>query len=82
MSLQTLYNAFGSKFGVFSVLMDVIIAGDHDPVTLADRVEFTTLDAIVDPWELLRAVVRVAAPILERLDVIYPTLRGASASDP
>lgn len=81
-SLQTLYNAFGSKFGVFSALMDVIIAGDHEPVALADRVEFTRLDAIEDPRELLRAVVLVAAPILERLDVIYPTIRAAAASDP
>ena len=81
-SLQTLYNAFGSKFGVFSALMDVIVAGDHDPVALADRVEFISLDAIQDPRELLRAVVLVAAPILERLDVIYPTLRAAAASDP
>ena len=81
-SLQTLYNAFGSKFGVFSALMDVIIAGDHEPVALADRVEFTRLDALEDPRELLRAVVLVAAPILERLDVIYPTIRAAAASDP
>ena len=69
-------------FGVFSALMDVIIAGDHEPVALADRVEFIALDAIEDPRELLRAVVRVAAPILARLDVIYPTLRAAAASDP
>ncbi len=80
-SLQTLYNAFGSKFGVFSALMDVIVAGDHEQVALADRVEFTKLDAIDDPRELLRAVVRVAASILERLDEIYPTLRAAAASD-
>ena len=81
-SLQTLYNAFQSKFGVFSALMDVIIVGDHEPVALADRVEFTALDAIEDPRELLRAVVRAAAPILDRLDAIYPTLRAAAASDP
>ena len=81
-SLQTLYNAFQSKFGVFSTLMDVIIVGDHEPVALADRVEFTALAAIEDPRELLRAVVRVAAPSLDRLDAIYPILRAAAASDP
>ncbi len=81
-SLQTVYNALQSKFGVFSALMDVIIAGDHEPVALADRVDFIALDAIEDPRELLRAIVRVAAPILARLDVIYPTLRAAAASDP
>ena len=81
-SLQTLYNAFGSKFGVFSALMDVIVAGDHEPVALADRVEFTTLGTIDNPRKLLQAVVRVATAILARLDVIYPTLRAAAASDP
>ena len=81
-SLQTLYNAFQSKFGVFSALLDVIIAGDYEPVAMTDRVEFTALDAIKDPRELLRAVVRVAAPILDRLDAVYPTLRAAAASDP
>lgn len=36
-SLQTLYNAFGSKYGLFTAVMDVVIAGDHEPVALADR---------------------------------------------
>ncbi len=80
-SLQTLYNAFHSKFGVLSAVMDVVVAGDHGPVAVADRPAVKALDTINDPEELVRAVVAVAIPILTRLDVIFPTLRAA-ASDP
>ncbi len=81
-SVQTLYNAFTSKFGLFSALIDVIVAGDHQPVAIADRPEVRALGAIDNPHELLRAMVRAATPILDRLNVIYPTLRAAAASDP
>jgi AcrR family transcriptional regulator len=80
-SLQTLYNAFESKFGVFSAVMDVIVAGDDEPVAMADRPAIRALAAIDDPAALVRAVVDVTLPILARLDVIYPTLRAAT-SDP
>ena len=81
-SLQTLYNAFGSKFGLFSALMDVIVAGDHEPVALSDRPETQALRAIENPERLVRAIVAAAVPILSRLNVIYPTLRAAASSDP
>lgn len=81
-SLQTLYNAFGSKFGLFSALMDVVVAGDHEPVAVADRPEVTALTSMENPSTLLRAAVRAAIPILERLAVIYPALRAAAESDP
>jgi AcrR family transcriptional regulator len=80
-SLQTLYNVFDSKFGVFSAVMDVIIAGDHDPIAMADRPAVTALDTIDDPEELVSAFVDVAIAILTRLDEIFPTLRAAT-SDP
>jgi AcrR family transcriptional regulator len=80
-SLQTLYNAFDSKFGLFSALMDVIVAGDHQPVALADRPEFRALDDIDDPGEYVAAVVAAAVSVLVRLDVIFPTLRAAAESD-
>jgi len=81
-SLQTLYNLFESKFGLFSALMDVIVAGDHEPVALADRTQFRALATIDSPEEYLGALVAAAVPILMRLDVIYPTLRAAAVSDP
>ena len=81
-SLQTLYNIFESKFGLFSALMDVVIAGDHQPVAISDREHVRALDDIDDPSTYIEALVDVALPILERLSTIFPTLRAAASSDP
>ena len=80
-SLQTLYNAFESKFGLFSRLMDVIVAGDHEPVALADRDDQRALSSLTDAKALIAANVILAIEILARLDEIYPVLRAAAASD-
>jgi AcrR family transcriptional regulator len=81
-SLQTLYNAFESKFGLFSAVMNVIVAGDHEPIALADRPEVRSFDQIEDATELIGAAVDVALPILARVDEIFPVLRAAASSDP
>jgi AcrR family transcriptional regulator len=81
-SLQTLYNTFESKFGLFSAVMDVIVVGDHEPVALADRPDLRAIEDIDDPAQLVGAIVATSTPILARLDRIYPTLRAAASSDP
>ena len=81
-SLQTLYNTFDSKFGLFSAVMDVIVAGDHIPLAVGDRPDVRALESIEDPRLLVSAIVQTATPILSRLDRIYPTLRAAASSDP
>ena len=81
-SLQTLYNAFDSKFGVFSAVMDVVIAGDHEPLTMAERPAAHRLHTIDDPRALVRAAVAGAVPVLARLARIFPVLRAAAVSDP
>jgi AcrR family transcriptional regulator len=81
-SPQTLYNAFGSKSGLFSAVVDVVVAGDHEPVAVADRPAVRVLDEIEDPVELVRAAVAAATDIVVRLEAIFPVLRAAAASDP
>lgn len=81
-SIQTLYNAFGSKFGLFSAVMDVVIAGDHRPEAIAERAPVRTVDSITDADELLDQLVALATEVLERLRPLYPTLRGAALSAP
>jgi AcrR family transcriptional regulator len=75
-SLQTLYNAFGSKFGLFSALMDVIVAGDHEPVALSDRPETQALRAIENPERLVRAIVAAAVPKSPRPTSASPSMPG------
>jgi AcrR family transcriptional regulator len=80
-SPQTIYNAFQSKAGLFAAVMDVVIAGDHEPIPLANRPDVAALRTIDDPGAFVRAAVAVAVSILQRLQPIYPTLRAAAASD-
>ena len=80
-SLQTLYNAFESKYRLFSAVMDVIVAGDHDPVPLADRPALRSIEEIDDPIEVIDATVAAALPVLARMSEIFPVLRAAAASD-
>jgi AcrR family transcriptional regulator len=81
-SPQTIYNVFGSKADLFGAVMDVVVAGDHEPVPIADRPEVAALRTLEQPVALLRAATAVAVSILARLNPIYPTLRAAATSDP
>jgi AcrR family transcriptional regulator len=81
-SLQTLYNGFGSKFGLFRGLIDVTVAGDHEPVALADRAEVRALDELDDPEAVVRAAVAVTLPVLVRMNEFHPVVRAAAVSDP
>ena len=82
MSPQTLYNLFESKSGLFAAVMDVVVAGDHEPIPIAERPDVAALRTIDDPVAYVRAATAVAVSILARLDPIYPTLRAAAVSDP
>ena len=69
-SVQTVYSAFGSKVGVLAAAHDVAIAGDHEPVPLADRDWFRALSqsqTAADAWttalEQMHASTARVAPI-------------------
>lgn len=79
-SLQTLYNMFKSKFGLFSALMDVVVAGDHERVSVTERPNVVALEQITDPKKYVAGLVAVAVPVLHRLNAIYPVLQAAAAS--
>jgi AcrR family transcriptional regulator len=81
-SLQTLYNAFTSKYGLFSAVMDVVVAGDHEPVPISDRPALRSIEEIDDPAGVIDAAVAAAVPVLSRVDEIFPVLRAAAAADP
>ena len=78
---QTIYNSFGSKFGLFSAVIDTVVAGDHEPVAVADRPGFAALVEMDDPVAIVEALVAASTEVLGRLSVIYPTLRAVE-SDP
>ncbi len=78
----TIYRLFSSKHGILKALLDVSIAGDDEPVPVAERTPMQELLADPDPRSKLAGFVRVAAQVHARTAAIYRILVSAAASDP
>lgn len=82
-SVQTVYKAFGTKPALVKRLHDVTLAGDDDPVAMADRPEMRALREETDPRALLMAYAGVGRLLLDRLGpLLRVLLAGADAGDP
>jgi AcrR family transcriptional regulator len=78
-SVQTVYSAYGSKVGVLSAAHDVAIAGDDEPVPLAERGWFRDLaDAptAADAWKSALERMHVSTA---RVAPIYTVMTAAEA---
>jgi AcrR family transcriptional regulator len=81
-AIQTLYAVFGSKRQLLSELVDVTVAGDDDPVALADRPFVTKIQALPDPrGKLARYARHLTATHARQTDVMI-ALAGAATADP
>ena len=82
LAVQTIYFTFGNKPSLLKELVDVIIAGDDEPIPTMQRTWF--LDALAaDTAEAqLRAHVRGTCDVLQRVAPIMDVLRAAGAQDP
>ena len=82
-SPQTVYNAFGTKPALLKRVYDVQLAGDDEPVPLAQRPELRRLYATSDPREFLAGYVHLGRLLLERLaPLVRVVLAGAATGDP
>jgi len=82
-SAQTVYNAFGTKAALAKRLYDVRLAGDDEPVPMAERPEFQELARETNPRRALRAYARIGRQIAERVGAISAVLiAGAASGDP
>jgi AcrR family transcriptional regulator len=77
----TVYRLFSSKRGILKALLDVSIAGDDEPVPMADRASVRSLLADPDPRKMVASFVHVAAEVNARTIAIYRILTSAAASD-
>jgi AcrR family transcriptional regulator len=77
----TVYRLFSSKRGILKALLDVSIAGDQEPVPVAERPEVRETLADPDPRNQLAGFVAVAAEVNSRATDIYRVLVGAASSD-
>lgn len=78
----TMYRLFASKLGILKALIDASIAGDDEPIAVADRPQVQSLLADPHPANQLAGFVRLAAQINQRTGPTYRILVSAAASDP
>jgi AcrR family transcriptional regulator len=80
-SVETVYSNFGSKADLLMAALDVAVVGDAQPVALAGRAEFATLN-VGSLAERAASAARLVTGTHARTAGIYLALREAAAADP
>ncbi len=78
----TIYRLFASKQGILKALLDRSVAGDDEPVPVADRSHVRALLNSPDPREAVAGLAAVSVDINTRTAPIYRILVSAADSDP
>lgn len=81
-SAETVYKTFGSKPALVKAVFDLVIAGDDEPVSVADRPEAQRIRRQVDARAKLRSYAEGAAERAARSAGIQLVVRNGAASDP
>jgi AcrR family transcriptional regulator len=76
-SPETVYKAFGGKQGLVKALWDVTLAGDDQPVAIADRPQMQEVRSAADPAEKLRRWAGFVRGANQRLAPLYGLLAQA-----
>ena len=81
-SVQTIYNAFeGGKAGIFRRVMDILVAGDDEPIAMTERPEYQAMFETRDAKKLLSIAVELSVALYRRMEPLIPTIRAAVAGD-
>lgn len=80
-AIQTLYAVFGSKRQLLSALVDVTIAGDDDPVAIADRPFVAEIAALPDATAKLVRYAEHLAEVSARNVQVMIALANAATAD-
>jgi AcrR family transcriptional regulator len=79
---QTIYSQFGTKAAIVKELLDVSIAGDEEPIAVADRPWFTRIyDDGIDGYERLRRYAGAVRRIYEGAGSVFEIIRRGADSD-
>lgn len=81
-SPDLVYKTFGSKIGLLKEVLDVVVAGDDDPVAVLDRPGPQRLREETDVHNQLRLLAGGVTEQLERIRPLDDVLRSAAAVDP
>jgi AcrR family transcriptional regulator len=80
-SQETVYKSFGGRHDLVKALYDVTLAGDDEPVPMAERPQMRDLVAETDPRAKVAAYARLARQVSERVGVVMAALSVAAAGD-
>jgi AcrR family transcriptional regulator len=80
-AVQTLYKVFGSKKALLSALVDVTVAGDDEPVALAQRQFVADIRALPDARAKVERYAAHLTVILARTAPVMIALAGAATAD-
>ena len=79
---QTIYNAVGSKPALLKAAYDQALAGDDEPLSLAERPQVKAMRALEDPVAFLHAYAELGRELLERMGgLALQIAAGAAAGD-
>jgi AcrR family transcriptional regulator len=81
-SSPTVFSAFGSKAGLLKACIDVALAGDDEPVSVADRPLAQWVHETSDPRELLRRYATMMGALARRAAPIYDVMVRAADAEP
>ena len=76
-SPETVYKAFGGKPGLMKALWDVTLAGDDEPLAIADRPQMQEVRSAKEPAEKLRRWAGFVRGANQRLAPLYGLLAQA-----
>jgi AcrR family transcriptional regulator len=80
-SPETVYKGFGGKGGLAKAVYDVALAGDDEPVPVADRPVFQELGESTDPRRTLEIYAELARGIADRAGPLMGVLLDARGAD-
>ena len=81
-SRKTVFTSVGGKAAVLKLAFDWALAGDDEPVAIADRPEVRRMMQLEDPAALLDAWIAMNAAIAGRLAALHHVLVVAADADP
>ena len=77
---QTIYNVVGSKQQLLKAAYDVTLAGDDEPMSLAERPEVVRMYALLDATEFLHAYAALGRGLLERVGPLMLQIAAGAAA--
>jgi len=81
-SPETVYKGFGNKATLLKAVYDVAVAGDGEPVPMAERPDALAVRDASGPRESARAYAAMAGGIVERAGPLTALMAGARGTDP